>query len=204
MEFLLATRNKNKVHEIIEYLKSLTLVVRSLQDFPDAPQVREDGSTFEQNAVKKAVECASYTGLLTLADDSGLAVDALDGAPGVRSARYAGENATDFRNNMKLLEEMKDVGSGGRTATFICCMALADRNGLIRTVTGKCEGEILTAPRGQGGFGYDPLFVKHDYNRTFAELPLELKNRVSHRAMALEKAYLAIEGYLMSLREEKS
>ncbi len=199
MEFLLATRNKNKIREIVECLKSLTIVVRSLQDFPDAPDVKEDGSTFEENAVKKAVERAKYTGLLTLADDSGLVVDALGGAPGVRSSRYAGENATDFQNNTKLLEAMKDVVYTDRRAAFVCCMALADTNGLIRTVTGRCDGEILTAPRGRRGFGYDPLFVKLEYNKTFAELPLELKNRISHRAMALEKALLAIEAYLFSL-----
>ena len=201
MEVLIATRNKNKVREIVGLLKQLTLTILSLDDFPDIPVVEEDGDTFEANAVKKATEYAKHTGLFTLADDSGLLVDALGGAPGVRSARYAGENATDFENNAKLLEELKNVDEGGRTATFICCIALADKKGLIRTVTGKCDGEILTMPQGRGGFGYDPLFKKLDYSKTFAKLPLELKNRISHRGMALEKALLAIERYLLTMNK---
>lgn len=199
MELLLATRNKNKIIEMSAFLKRLGLKIRSLEDFPDAPNIVEDGKTFEENAAKKALACAKHTGLLTLADDSGLIVDALNGAPGVNSHRYAGANATDFENNMKLLDQMKNVDESRRTAKFICCIALADKKGLIRTVTGKCDGVILTEPRGREGFGYDPLFMKTDYKMTFAELSLEIKNRISHRAMALEKASLAIETYLLSL-----
>lgn len=198
MELLLATRNKNKIIEMSASLKKLGLKIRSLEDFPDVPEVVEDGKTFEENAVKKAVACAKHTGLLTLADDSGLMVDALQGAPGVKSHRYAGPNATDFENNTKLLDELKNVAFNDRTAQFVCCIAIANNNGLIRTVTGKCEGIILTEPRGREGFGYDPLFMKSDYQKTFAELPLEIKNRISHRAMALEKAVLAIESYLLA------
>lgn len=198
MELLLATRNKNKIIEMTAFLKKLGLKIRSLEDFPDVPDVVEDGKTFEENAAKKAVACAKHTGMLTLADDSGLMVDALRGAPGVKSHRYAGPNATDFENNMKLLDEMKNVAFNDRTAQFICCIAIANSNGLIRTVTGKCEGIILTEPRGREGFGYDPLFMKSDYKKTFAELSLEIKNRISHRAAALEKAVLAIESYLLA------
>ncbi len=204
MEILLATKNKNKVHELSTFLGSLTLRIRSLEDFPDIQDVREDGNTFEENAIKKAVHYAKHTGLFTLADDSGLVVDALGGAPGVRSARYAGENATDFENNMKLLEEMKNIEYERRTAAFVCCIAIADKKVLVRTVTGRCDGRILIEPRGRKGFGYDPLFLKLEYNKTFAELPLELKNRISHRAAALEKASLAIEGYLMSTDDKGS
>jgi len=198
MDLLLATRNRNKVHEFSHMLESLTLAIRTLDDFPDAPEVIEDGGTFEANAVKKAVTLAKHTGLLTLADDSGLMVDALGGEPGVRSSRYAGENPTDFENNTKLLEQMKNVEDDRRHATFVCCIALADKNGVIRTVTGRCEGQILEDARGREGFGYDPLFAKGGYNLSFAEMSLEIKNRVSHRAMALEKALLALESYLMS------
>jgi XTP/dITP diphosphohydrolase len=199
MELLLATRNKNKIIEMTAFLKGLKLRIRSLEDFRDAPNVVEDGKTFEENAAKKALAYAKHTGLLTLADDSGLMVDALRGAPGVNSHRYAGPNATDFENNMKLLDELKDIDDSHRTAKFVCCIALAYENRLIRTVTGKCDGVIITEPRGREGFGYDPLFMKTDYKMTFAEMSLEIKNRISHRAMALEKAMLAIESYLLSL-----
>ncbi len=199
MELLLATRNKNKVNEIRLFFNSLDLTMLSLDDFPEAPAVVEDGETFEENAVKKAVELAGYTGVLTLADDSGLVVDALVGEPGVMSSRYAGEDATDHQNNQKLLDEMKNVPGDRRSATFVCCIAVADKNGLIRAVEGKCNGLILTELRGREGFGYDPLFVKHDYNKSFAELPMELKNRISHRASALDKAQLVIESHLLGL-----
>jgi XTP/dITP diphosphohydrolase len=181
-------------------LKRLKLRIRTLDDFLDMPDVVEDGKTFEDNAVKKALACAKHTGLLTLADDSGLMVDALRGAPGVNSHRYAGPNATDFENNMKLLDELKNVEDSQRTARFICCIAIAVNNRIIRSVTGKCDGVILNEPRGREGFGYDPLFMKTDYKMTFAEMSLEIKNRISHRAMALEKASLAIETYLLSLQ----
>ena len=199
MELLLATRNKNKIIEMSAFLKRLGLKIRTLEDFPDAPDVVEDGKSFEENAVKKALACAKYTGLLTLADDSGLMVDALSGAPGVNSHRFAGPKATDFENNMKLLDQMKNLDASRRTAKFVCCIAVANKDRIIRTVTGKCDGIILTEPRGREGFGYDPLFMKADYKKTFAELSLEIKNRISHRAMALEKASLAIESHLLTL-----
>ena len=196
MKIVIATRNSNKARELKECLSDLKLDVMSLADFPDIPEVIEDGTTFRDNAVKKAVTNAAGTGLLTLADDSGLEVHYLNDKPGVYSARYAGENATDRENNEKLLDELKEAVSDQRRARFVCCIALANKEGLINTVQGVVEGELAAECRGTQGFGYDPLFIKDSYNKTFAELPLEVKNRISHRALALQKAKLLIEKYM--------
>ncbi len=198
MELFVATRNRNKVRELEALLKDTMLTLCSYRDFKDLPEVPEEGKTFRENAAAKAVTLAKRTRLLTIADDSGLEVDALDGRPGVMSARYAGPDATDKENNEKLLAELEGVPDARRTARFRCAIALATPEKLIAVVEGVCEGLITTEERGTEGFGYDPLFIKKDYAKTFAELSLELKNRVSHRALALEKALMAIEDYLMN------
>ncbi|MEI6563489.1 MAG: XTP/dITP diphosphatase [bacterium] len=186
MNLLIATGNRHKFQEISAILKSPKLSFSSLRDVASPPDVVEDGDTFELNAIKKAVTLAKYTGLWTLADDSGLEVDALNGAPGVYSARYAGEPADDAANNRKILNDMKGVQA--RQARFRCVIAMSDPAGVARTVSGACEGALLATIRGGGGFGYDPLFVPNGYDQTFAELPAEIKNRISHRACALKKA----------------
>lgn len=161
--------------------------VLSLDDFPDAPEVVEDGETYQENALKKATVLAKYTGYLALADDSGLEVDALHGAPGIHSARYAGEHASDTGRVNKLLDALKDVSDNQRTARFKCAIALAAPNGQTQVVVEVCEGRLIRLPRGQHGFGYDPIFVPVGYDKTFAELGEDVKNRISHRAKALEK-----------------
>jgi len=203
MELFVATRNRSKVRELQALLGGTRLTLCSYRDFRDLPEVVEDGRTFGENATKKAVTLAQHTGLLTIADDSGLEVDALDGRPGVLSARYAGPEATDKGNNEKLLAELRNVPEARRTARFRCSVALANPTGLIAVVEGVCEGRIASEERGTEGFGYDPLFIKDNSVKTFAELPLELKNRVSHRALALEKALLVIENYLMTRDDKK-
>ena len=181
---ILATRNQGKRREIQNLLDSEIQVI-SLDAFPNAPKVIEDGETFEANAIKKAREIAKYTGLPTLADDSGLVVDALNGAPGIYSARYAGEDATDKANNAKLIENMRDIPAKQRTAHFCCAMALASPDGRVQTSEAIWKGRILTTPRGANGFGYDPLFYVPTQNATSAELSSDEKNRISHRGQAL-------------------
>ena len=202
MELFVATRNRNKVRELEALLEDTALTLLSYRDFNDLPDVPEQGTTFRENATTKAVALAKHTGLLTIADDSGLEVDALGGRPGVLSARYAGPDATDKENNEKLLAELEGVPEARRTARFRCAVALAIPEKLIAVVEGACEGHIAAEERGNEGFGYDPLFVKNDYTQTFAELSLELKNRVSHRGLALDKAMMALEDYLMT-RDDK-
>jgi len=189
MILVLGTRNRHKAAEIAALLRAPGIEWKTAADYPDIPSPVEDGATFEENAVKKAVAWARATGHWALADDSGLEVDALCGEPGVRSARYAGDAADDAANNRKLLIELE--GETGRQARFRCVLALASPDGRTRTAEGVCEGRILTAPRGAGGFGYDPLFVPYGFDQTFAEMPPETKNRISHRARALQAAQAA-------------
>jgi len=186
MKLLIATRNRHKFQEISDILRSPHLSFSSLHDWATPPEVIEDGATFELNAKKKAVTLARFSGHWTLADDSGLEVDALGGEPGVYSARYAGEPSDDAANNRKLLDTL--AAHANRHARFRCVIALSDPLGETRSVCGTCEGTLLTAVRGQGGFGYDPLFVPSGYDRTFAELSAEIKNTISHRAKALSLA----------------
>lgn len=188
MRLVLATRNPGKIRELSALLAPLGYEVASLTDYPGAPEVAEDGATFAENAVKKAVAVARYTGHLALADDSGLEVDYLGGAPGVLSARFAGEHGNDRANNEKLLGLLAGVPPEKRTARFRCVMAIATPAGEVWTAEGSCEGLIAEAPRGEGGFGYDPLFYVPELGKTFAELEPEVKNRLSHRARALEQA----------------
>lgn len=183
---IVATRNKGKLLEIRKILEEVRCPIYSLADFPDLPEVEEDGSTFEQNAVKKASAIARLSGIPTLADDSGLAVDALGGRPGVFSARYAGPDATDEMNNAKLLEELQGLPPEKRGAAFHCVIALCLPDGSCTTFLGELRGTILEAPQGSGGFGYDPLFFVEEEGLSLAELPLGRKNCLSHRGKALE------------------
>jgi XTP/dITP diphosphohydrolase len=187
MKLVIATRNAHKLEEIHEIFDFQSLEVLSAFDFPDIPDVVEDGETLEENSKKKAVEIALATGCWSLADDSGLEVDALNGAPGVYSARYAGEHCSYTDNNVKLLEEL--AGKAARSARFRTVIALSDPRGKVETVSGECTGTIIEEQRGTNGFGYDPLFVPDGHSQTFAELSVEVKSRISHRANALRKAH---------------
>lgn len=182
---VLATRNSGKVKEFQRILRDFPVEIRCLNDFGPLPEVEEDGKTFDDNAYKKAHFTAKVLGLPAIADDSGLVVEALDGAPGVRSARYAGENATDSDNIAKLLKEM--AGKTDRRAAFECVLSIAVPSGPALTYEGRCEGEITDSPRGEKGFGYDPVFFYPPYGRTFAEISIEEKNKVSHRGRALQE-----------------
>jgi XTP/dITP diphosphohydrolase len=189
MEIVLATRNKKKVEEIRRITADLQVNILSLDNFPDCPETVEDQDTFEGNAVKKAVEVCKCTGKPALADDSGLEVDALGGAPGVYSARYAGNagSGNDVRNYEKLLVELKKVPDEKRGARFVCCMALAFPDGSVKTFFGYAEGSIGHEPKGQTGFGYDPVFIPKGCKKTFAEMSGDEKDRLSHRGKALVK-----------------
>lgn len=196
MEIVLATKNKGKVRELERMLKLPGLKVLSLDDFPEMPEVVEDGETFRDNAIKKAQAVADFTHMIALADDSGLEVDYLDGAPGVHSARYAGEEKSDAENNKKLLENLIGVPHEKRTARFKCVIAIADPEGNIKISEGTCEGQIGLSQKGNQGFGYDPLFIIPEYNKTLAELDMEIKNNISHRGKALVSAIKEIQEQL--------
>ncbi|MCK8815840.1 XTP/dITP diphosphatase [Natroniella sulfidigena] len=187
MKLFLATGNENKVKEMKEILSDTEIEILSQADIGELPEVVEDATTFTGNALKKARELGQQTQLPTIADDSGLVVKALDGQPGVYSARFAGEDATDEANNQKLLESLAEVPLEERTAYFACAMAFVSPTGEEKVVQGRCEGKIALEPKGEAGFGYDPLFIVDGYERTFAQLGAETKNQVSHRAKALEK-----------------
>jgi XTP/dITP diphosphohydrolase len=182
---VLATRNKGKIQEFKELLSGFDMNMKSLEDFGPIPPVKEDGQTFEDNAYIKAHFTARVLGVPALADDSGLVVEALNGAPGVYSARYAGDDATDKDNNLKLLEEMK--GKTNRRAFFESAIIIAVPRGPALTYIGKCEGEITLEPKGENGFGYDPLFYYPALSKTFAQMTGEEKNRVSHRGKAMSE-----------------
>jgi len=186
-ELLVASGNKGKILEIGRILDGCVGRIRSSADYPGLPAVVEDGATFEANARKKALSAALATGVPALADDSGLVVDALDGRPGIFSARFAGEGAGDAENNAMLLRELKGVPPEQRRAAFHCVVALCFPDGTCSTFDGELRGMILEAPRGSGGFGYDPLFLVPEYGKTLAELALDFKNGISHRGKALEK-----------------
>lgn len=188
MKIVLATRNKGKAGEIQEILKDLNFEILTLDDFPHIPVLHEDGKTFKENALKKARFIAQHLNMAALADDSGLEVDALDKKPGVLSARYAGENATDEENNKKLVNELSGVPFEKRRASYKCAIAIALPSGREEIVEESCNGFIAIKPKGNGGFGYDPLFFVPEYGRkSMAELPPEIKNRISHRGKALAK-----------------
>lgn len=189
-ELLIATRNPGKVREVESLLEAYHLTLRSLAEFSATREVEETGATFAENAAIKAQDYAAQTGCWTLADDSGLEVDALDGAPGVYSARYGGAGArSDAARIERLLEALSSTGDTERRARFICVIAIADAKGkLVDLFTGSCEGRITHTPRGIGGFGYDPVFVPDGYEQSFGELPSEIKQNISHRARALKAA----------------
>jgi XTP/dITP diphosphohydrolase len=182
---VLATRNQGKIVEFRKLLSGFEVDVKSLSDFGPIPPVLEDGTTFEENAYKKAHFTARVLGFPALADDSGLVVDALKGAPGVHSARFAGEGASDEANNLKLLRMMQGMAS--RKAVFECVIVIAVPRGPALVYEGKCEGEIAHEMRGANGFGYDPVFYYPAMKKTFGEMPQEEKNRVSHRGKAMAK-----------------
>ncbi len=183
MTLVLATRNPGKISEIRALLPGVRVVPAA--SFPGCPEPEETGRTFEENALIKARAVSRYTGRTALADDSGLEVDALDGSPGVYSARYAGTDATDQDNMRRLLDALDGISAADRTARFRCVVAVVVPDGRSWTAEGTCEGRILMAPRGDAGFGYDPLFAPTGYENTFAELDAGVKNRISHRALAL-------------------
>ena len=180
---ILATTNTNKVKEFQEMLKDFPIEIRSLADFGPLPEAIEDGETFDDNAYKKAIHTAKILGFPAIADDSGLVVEALNGAPGVYSARYAGEKATDKENVDKLLQDMQGIKN--RRAAFQCVLSIAVPSGPALTYEGRCEGVLLEERRGETGFGYDPIFYFEDLGKTFAECTMEEKNKVSHRGKAL-------------------
>ncbi|CCK79219.1 MULTISPECIES: XTP/dITP diphosphatase [Desulfobacula] len=182
---VLATRNKGKTREIRELLKGYPIDIKNLDDFGPIPEVIEDGETFDDNAYKKASFTAKILGYPAMADDSGLCVEALDGAPGVYSARYAGENATDADNVKKMLEELKDKDN--RKASFKCVISIAIPTGPALTYEGECQGVITKEAVGDNGFGYDPLFFYPELNKTFAQLTIQEKGQVSHRGKALKE-----------------
>ena len=186
-ELVLATRNRHKREELAVLLGDLGIRIRTLDEFPDAPDVVEDGATCEANAIKKAKAIARATGLPAVADDTGLEVDALEGRPGVFAARYAGEAATYQDNCQKLLRELAAVPQKQRTARFLTVAAIAMPAGKVQVTHGMLEGLITEAPKGDRGFGYDPVFLVPELGKTLAELTAEEKNRVSHRAKAFAK-----------------
>ena len=198
-ELIVASRNKGKVREIKELLADLPLKVTSLLDYPHIPDIVEDGTTYQANALKKAVAVASATGKMTMADDSGIEVKALGNAPGIYSARFAGEGKSEKAKNRKLFKMLKNVPMFKRQARYRCVIAFVDGNGKkIGVVQGTCGGYITTAERGSNGFGFDPLFLLKRYNKTFGELPSSLKAKISHRARALKKFKVLIGKYRSS------
>ncbi|ACB85520.1 XTP/dITP diphosphatase [Natranaerobius thermophilus] len=200
MKLVLASGNQGKLNELKALLSKQPVEIYSMSDFNNIKEAQETGKTFAENAIIKAQNVADSTGYLSLADDSGLEVDALDGAPGVYSARYAGENACDQDNNNKLLRSLKDIPYKQRTARFKCVIAIAYPDTPPVTFTGTCEGYILREPKGDRGFGYDPLFYHPDMGKTFGELYQEEKSSISHRGKALEKLVANFQD-VMSLME---
>ncbi|MFZ5642022.1 MAG: XTP/dITP diphosphatase [Bacillota bacterium] len=202
MRIVVATGNRGKLKELNTMLAPLGVEVRSLADYPDIPEVIEDGETFADNSIKKARAVSAATGEIALADDSGLEVDYLGGAPGVHSARFAGEEKNDRANNEKLLRLLEGVPTVKRGARFKCVVALSLPGGKVFTAEGSCEGVIGTAPRGEEGFGYDPLFIVPDLGKTFAELDMDTKNKISHRGKAFRQAREIIEGLVEKVNNQ--
>lgn len=196
MKIIVATRNPGKVGEFQAMLGRLGYDIESLLDYDTAPETEETGSTFEENAELKSKEAAAYFGHAVLSDDSGLEVDALDGAPGVYSARFAGENKSDAANNALLLEKLADTPADQRTARFVCALSLAKPSGETLTVRGTMEGQIGFEQKGTNGFGYDPLFLIPALNQTAAELTKSEKAAISHRGQALKKLEAALTTFL--------
>ncbi|MDA7977196.1 MAG: RdgB/HAM1 family non-canonical purine NTP pyrophosphatase [Pirellulales bacterium] len=185
---ILGTRNLKKRRELEQLLAGLKIELRTLADYPQAIDVVEDGETFAENAAKKAIQQAQHLGEWVLGEDSGICVDALDGRPGIYSARYSGADATDKSNNLLLLEELQSAASAERNAHYVCHVTLANERGeILIDLEEICRGEILSTPRGTEGFGYDPLFEIPEYRKTFAELGAAVKSALSHRGRAMRK-----------------
>jgi XTP/dITP diphosphohydrolase len=196
---VLGTRNRKKREELVEILGDLGLELTDLSPWPEAPEVEEDGATFEANARKKAVELARHLRLWVIGEDSGLVVPGLNGRPGVYSARYAGRHGDDAANNARLLAELAPLPDDRRAAYYVCSAALADPEGEVRAVAeGRCHGVIIREARGSGGFGYDPLFLIPEYHRTFGELSATVKHALSHRGRALAQLRPALRRLLGS------
>lgn len=196
---VLATRNPGKTAEFRQLLKDFPVEIKNLDDFGPIPEIEEDGKTFDDNAYKKASFAARVLGIPAVADDSGLVVETLGGAPGVYSARYAGDSATDEENNAKLLREME--GKENRAAAFECVISIAVPTGPALTYEARCEGEITMAPKGKNGFGYDPVFYYPPLQKTFAELSLEEKIKVSHRGRALAELKSEFDKVIIWLKQ---
>ena len=186
-ELVIATKNKKKLREIKEILKGLDLKITSLLDYPVSPRIVENGRTFRQNAVKKALAVARFTDKAALGEDSGLCVEALSGRPGIYSSRFSGKDKSDLKNNLKLLKLLGSLALPERKAHYVCAVALADKSGVIAVSEGKCHGLVGFRQKGRFGFGYDPLFIVPPYGKTFAELGAAVKHRMSHRFRALAK-----------------
>lgn len=198
-ELIVASRNQGKVREIKELLEDLPFKITSLLEYPDIPEIIEDGKTYRSNALKKAREVALATGKMAMSDDSGIEVKALDNAPGIYSARFAGEGASEKARNKKMFQMLKNVPMPKRQARYRCVIALVDAKGKeLGVVEGTCSGYITTKEMGGNGFGFDPLFLLKRYNKTFGQLPASLKAKISHRARALKK----IRHLILSLRAE--
>ncbi len=200
MELVVATKNHKKLLEIKAILKDLDIKVISLVDYKATPRIIENGNTFKENAIKKAIKIARFTGELVLGEDSGLCVKALNGAPGIYSSRFSGKNKSDTQNNLKLVKLLQGLPLKRRSAYYVCAVALADKDGLIGVVEGRCSGLIGFKAKGTKGFGYDPLFLIPKYKKTFAQLGEGIKHKMSHRYYALEKAKKIIKKYIVKHR----
>lgn len=192
-KIIFASRNRGKIKELQALLMDSGVTLYSLEDYPDLSDIKEDGNSFLENALKKAKTVAELTGEVVLADDSGLEVEALNGAPGIYSARYAGEEGDDGKNILKLLNDLRGIPPTGREAVFRCILVLCRPDGRYQAFDGSWDGRIAEAPAGQGGFGYDPVFYLPERGVTVAELPVEIKNGISHRAKAAAKLKVWLE-----------
>ncbi len=188
LEVVLATRNPGKVRELLDLLRDLPLQVYTLHAFPQIRDLHEDGLTYTENAISKALAVARLTRRVAVADDSGIEIDALQGAPGPHSRRFLGEGISDTARNARILKLLAEVPARSRTARYRAVVAVATSGGTVRTFEGICEGQIAVAPRGSHGFGYDPIFLVPEYGKTMAQLPMAVKNRISHRARAMAAA----------------
>lgn len=195
-QLVIATKNAGKLRELKRYLRNIRADIVSLLEFEKTPRIIENGSTFRANAAKKARVTSLFTKGLVLADDSGLVVDALGGMPGVKSSRFAGPNKRDRDNNRKLLHLMAGYPAGKRRARFVCAVAIAENGRILKIIESDCVGRIADAARGRHGFGYDPLFLIPKYRKTFGELGLKTKDRMSHRSKALKRARGFLRQYL--------
>lgn len=203
MELVIATKNNKKLEEINHMLKGLDLKITSLADYKNLPKIIEDGRTFKDNAIKKAVVIAKHLNKLTLGEDSGLEVEALDNRPGVFSSRYSGKNATDKRNNKQILKELGKLSLKKRKARYACSVAISDGKKVVFCAEGYCRGLVAFKEKGKAGFGYDPLFLIPKYNKTFGELGEEIKHKMSHRYKAfrkIRKFIACLQAYQKSFR----